>query len=539
MTRGAGSWDAVVVGGGHNGLVCGAYLARSGMRTLIVERREAVGGALATAEILPGARIPVYAHTVGRLRGSIARDLGLAADGLRLVQPAARVTSLRADGPPITLWGDPVRTAAELSDISRRDAAAWVGLDAEVRTLSGVLSRLMAITPPDPSGAVPGDIMAALRLGLHFRGMDETHARSLLRVLPQSIADFLEDRLETDALRAMLAVRGIRYSSMGPHSAGTTQVFLSDSAGNDGGAPGETVYARGGPGALAAALASAARRAGAEIRTGVEVTAVRSVAGRATGITLASGEQLDASVVVSGLDPRRTLLDLVDPEVLGPRLGWQAGNLRQSGVTAKIDLALAELPRFAGLTGDDGALRLRGRLVVAPSVRYLDVAHDAAKYGRMSDQPWLEATIPSLTDPLLVDGAAASGVRHVMSILVQSAPRVLRDGDWSTAVDTLLDRTLAVLETVAPGIGRLVVARQVHTPADLERDLGMTGGHPLHGEPSLDQWFAWRPMLGYARYRMPLDGLYLCGSGAHPGGGVTGVPGRNAAREVIADRKHG
>ena len=539
MTRGAGNWDAVVVGGGHNGLVCGAYLARSGMRTLIVERREAVGGALATAEILPGARIPVYAHTVGRLRGSIARDLGLAADGLRLVQPAARVTSLRADGPPVTLWGDPLRTAAELSDISRRDAAAWVGLDAEVRTMSGVLSRLMAITPPDPSGAVPGDIMAALRLGLHFRGLDETHARALLRVLPQSIADFLEDRLETDALRAMLAVRGIRYSSMGPHSAGTTQVFLADSAGNDGGAPGETVYARGGPGALAAALASAARRAGAEIRTGVEVTAVRSVAGRATGITLASGEQLDASVVVSGLDPRRTLLDLVDPEVLGPRLGWQAGNLRQSGVTAKIDLALAELPRFAGLTGDDGALRLRGRLVVAPSVRYLDVAHDAAKYGRMSDQPWLEATIPSLTDPLLVDGAAASGVRHVMSILVQSAPRVLRDGDWSTAVDTLLDRTLAVLETVAPGIGRLVVARQVHTPADLERDLGMTGGHPLHGEPSLDQWFAWRPMLGYARYRMPLDGLYLCGSGAHPGGGVTGVPGRNAAREVIADRKHG
>ena len=539
MTSSAPAWDAIVVGGGHNGLVCGTYLARGGMRTLILERREAVGGALATAEILPGARIPVYAHTVGRLRGSIARDLGLAADGLRLVQPAARVTSLRADGPPVTLWGDPLRTAAELSDISRRDAAAWVGLDAEVRTLSGVLSRLMAITPPDPSGAVPGDIMAALRLGLHFRGLDETHARALLRVLPQSIADFLEDRLETDALRAMLAVRGIRYSSMGPHSAGTTQVFLADSAGNDGGAPGETVYARGGPGALAAALASAARRAGAENRTGVEVTAVRSAAGRATGITLASGEQLDASVVVSGLDPRRTLLDLVDPEVLGPRLGWQAGNLRQSGVTAKIDLALAELPRFAGLTGDDGALRLRGRLVVAPSVRYLDVAHDAAKYGRMSDQPWLEATIPSLTDPLLVDGAAASGVRHVMSILVQSAPRVLRDGDWSTAVDTLLDRTLAVLETVAPGIGRLVVARQVHTPADLERDLGMTGGHPLHGEPSLDQWFAWRPMLGYARYRMPLDGLYLCGSGAHPGGGVTGVPGRNAAREVIADRKHG
>ena len=539
MTSGASTWDAIVVGGGHNGLVCGTYLARGGMRTLIVERREAVGGALATAEILPGARIPVYAHTVGRLRGSIARDLGLAADGLRLVQPAARVTSLRADDPPITLWGDPARTARELADVSRRDAAAWVGFDTEVRALSGVLSRLMALTPPDPSGAVPGDILAGLRLAMHFRGLDETHARALLRVLPQSIADFLEDRLETDALRAMLAVRGVRYSSMGPNSAGTTQVFLADSAGNDGGAPGETVYARGGPGALAAALASAARRAGAEVRTGAEVKAVRSAGGRVTGITLATGEELEALTVVSGLDPRRTLLDLVDPEVLGPRLGWQAGNLRQSGVTAKVDLALAELPSFTGLRGEDGSMRLRGRLVVAPSVRYLDVAHDAAKYGRMSDQPWLEATIPSLTDPLLVDGAAASGVRHVMSILVQSAPRVLRDDDWSTARDTLLERTMAVLESVAPGIGRLVVARQVHTPADLERDLGMTGGHPLHGEPSLDQWFAWRPMLGYARYRMPLDGLYLCGSGAHPGGGVTGVPGRNAAREVIADRKRG
>jgi len=531
------TWDAIVLGGGHNALVCATYLARSGLRTLVVEQRPSVGGALATAEIVPGARIPVYAHTVGRLRGSIARELGLAADGLRLVQPAARVTSLRTDGPAITLWGDTTRTASELAIVSRADGAAWPAFDAEVRTLSGVLSRLMTITPPDPSGAAPGDVLSALRLGMHLRGLDEAHGRALLRVLPQSVADFLEDRFETDALRAMLAVRGIRYSSMGPHSAGTTQVLLADSAGNDGGAAGETVYARGGPGALASALASAARRAGAEIRTGSQVVAVRSAGGRATGIALASGEELTAGVVVSGLDPRQTLLDLVDPEVLGPRLGWQAGNLRQSGVTAKVSLALSELPRFSGLTGDEAAVRLRGRLLVAPSVRYLDVAHDAAKYGRMSDEPWLEATIPSLTDPLLVDGAAASGVRHVMSVLVQSAPRQLRDDSWDTARDTLLARTMAVLESVAPGIGALVVARQLHTPADMERDLGMTGGHPLHGEPSLDQWFAWRPMLGYARYRMPLEGLYLCGSGAHPGGGVTGVPGRNAAREVIADRK--
>jgi phytoene dehydrogenase-like protein len=216
-------------------------------------------------------------------------------------------------------------------------------------------------------------------------------------------------------------------------------------------------------------------------------------------------------------------------------MGWQAGNLRLGGVTAKVDLALSDLPRFRGLEGADAPLRLRGRIVVAPSLRYLDLAADAAKYGRISDQPWLEATIPSLVDPLLVDGGPASGVRHVMSVLVQSAPYRLREGSWEIAREVLAHRAMAVLESVAPGIGGLVVARKVRDPADLERDLGMTGGHPLHGEPSLDQWFAWRPMLGYARYRMPVDGLYLAGSGAHPGGGVTGMPGRNAAREVVAD----
>jgi phytoene dehydrogenase-like protein len=256
-------------------------------------------------------------------------------------------------------------------------------------------------------------------------------------------------------------------------------------------------------------------------------------------VVLGSGEELGAPVVVSGLDPRRTLLDLVDPEVLGPRMGWQAGNLRLGGVTAKVDLALSDLPRFNGLTGADAAQRLRGRIVVAPTLRYLDMATDAAKYGRISDQPWLEATIPSLVDPLLVDGGAAAGVRHVMSVLVQSAPFQLREGTWEVAREVLVHRAMSVLESVAPGIGKLVVHRQVHSPADIERDLGMTGGHPLHGEPSLDQWFAWRPMLGFARYRMPVEGVYLCGSGAHPGGGVTGVPGRNAAREVVADVRRG
>jgi phytoene dehydrogenase-like protein len=535
-----GRWDAIVVGGGHNGLVCAAYLARGGLRTLLLERRETVGGALATSELVPGARLPTYAHTVGRLRGSIARELGLADEGMRLVQPAVRVTSVSPDGPAITLWGDARRTASELAAVSARDGAAWPAFDARVRSLAGVMSRLMALTPPDPAtGPGRDDLVPGLRLGLHVRGLPREHARALLRVLPQPVADLLEDHFQTDAVRALLATRGLRFSSLAPRSAGSAAWLLTDAAGNGGGAAGETVYARGGPGALAAAVAGAARRAGAQIRTGAEVVAVRSRESRAVGVALDSGAELDAPIVASGLDPVRTLLRLVDPEDLGPTLGWEVGNLRLRGTTAKVNLALAALPAFRGLAGEDAQLRLRGRVVVAPGMAALDAALDPAKYGRTTERPWLEATIPSLADPLLVDGAAASGVRHVMSVLVHAVPHDPGDGDGDAQRTAVEAGTLRVLEEVSPGFERLVVARQVLLPADLEAELGMTGGHPLHGEPGLDQWFAWRPLLGYARYRMPLAGLYLCGSGAHPGGGVTGMPGRNAAREILADHRRG
>jgi phytoene dehydrogenase-like protein len=530
-------YDAIVVGGGHNGLVCAAYLARAGLRTVVLERGGHVGGGLATSEITPGARVPTLAHTVGRFRASVARDLDLYSHGLRLVQPRVRAVSLRPDTAPITLWSVPDQTAAELAHTSRHDAAAWLELDRRVRAHASVLDRLMTLTPPDPASPALADVLGALRVGLRYRGLGTTDAREFLRMLPMPIADLLEDHFETDGLRAAVATRGIRHSSLGPRSAGSTQVMLADSAGNDGGLAGETVYARGGPGALADALVAAARRHGVEIRTSAEVAAVREAGGRAIGVALASGEELGAGIVVGGIDPRRLLLGLVDPEVLGPQLGWQAGNLRLDGVTAKVNLALSALPRFAGLEADADRDRLRGRILVAPSIGYLDRAADAPKYGRVSAEPWLEATIPSLVDPLLVDGGARSGVRHVMSVLLQSAPYQLRDGDWDSCREELGDVAIRTLETVAPGIGALVMARQVLTPLDLEREHGFTGGHPFHGEPSLDQWFAWRPLLGFARYRMPLDGLYLCGAGAHPGGGVTGMPGRNAAREILADRR--
>jgi phytoene dehydrogenase-like protein len=530
-------WGAVVVGGGHNGLVCAAYLARGGRRTLLLERREQVGGALSTAEVAPSAKVPALAHTVGRLAPLVARELDLARHGLRLVQPAALATSVGGEGPPITLWSDPARTAAGLGHVSERDAAAWEAFDAEVRALASTLWRLMLMTPPDLDRPDADVLAGALRLGWRYRRLASGQAREFTRVLPQAVADWLDDRLESDALRALVATRGIRYTAMGPRMAGTSAVLLADSAGNPGGAAGETVYARGGPGALASALAASARAAGVAIRTGIEVAAIREREGRAIGVATSDGEEIAADVVVSGLDPRTTLGGLLDPEVLGPELGWEVDHLRDRGVTAKVNLALSSLPAFRGLSGEDGAARLRGRIVVAPSVDYLDRAADASKYGRVSEAPWLEATIPSLVDPLLVDGAGSSGVRHVMSVVVQSAPFDLREGDWDNRREAFGDLVVRTLEAAAPGITRLVVARQVLTPLDLQREFGLSGGHPFHLEPGLDQWFAWRPLLGYARHRMPIAGLYLCGSGAHPGGGVTGLPGRAAARAVLADER--
>ena len=301
------------------------------------------------------------------------------------------------------------------------------------------------------------------------------------------------------------------------------------------GRPGRRSTRGEGSGALSSTLEAAATDAGVTIRTSTQVAAIRDRDERVTGVVLADGEEIEARVVVSGLDPRSTLLGLLDPATLGAELGWEVDNLRDRGVTAKVNLALSALPAFDGLDDEDGPSRLRGRLVVAPSIGYLDRAADAAKYGRTSDEPWLEATIPSLVDPLLVDGSGEA--RHVMSIVAQSAPRDLRDGDWETEREAFGDRVMGVLEQVAPGIGDLVVAREVLTPLDIERELGTSGGHPMHLEPALDHWYAWRPLFGLAAYRMPLEGLYLCGSGAHPGGGITGLPGRNAARRVLSDNR--
>jgi phytoene dehydrogenase-like protein len=529
-----GAWDAVVIGAGHNALVTAAYLGRAGLRTLVLERRDRVGGAADTSEIARHVRVPTVAHTVGRLRSSVMRDLTLTRHGLTLIEPDVRVFAPQPDGRPITLWTDPRRTVAGLRELSAHDAERYVAFDKLVRSIGRFLGSIATTTPPDIESPTLGDALTGLNLGRKFRGLGRHDARTLLRVLPMAVADFVAEGFETDSLRAAIAWRGVQYCSLGPWSAGSTAVLLSDGAGDDGGAAGQTVFARGGPGALSDALATAARAAGVEIRTSAEVVAVTSQDGRAMGVALASGEEIAARVVVGGVDPKRLLTQLVDPVALGPNLGWRAGNIRTPGVVAKVNFVLRRLPKFRAL-GDDGEALLHGRILVAPGIDAMERAFDASKYGRISDAPILEATIPSLADPSLVEGARAG--THVMSTIVQYAPYSLRGARWNDMRDTVAERAIATLETVAPGIAKLVSAQQVLTPVDLERDYGLTGGHPLHGEPGLDQFFLWRPLLGHARYRMPIDGLYLAGSGAHPGGGVTGGPGQNAAREIVADWK--
>jgi phytoene dehydrogenase-like protein len=529
------AWDAVVFGGGHNGLVAAAYLARAGRRVLLLERRERVGGAAETAE-LGGVRVPRLADTVGRLRPSVVRDLDLRSHGLRLVAPDVRVFSPQPDGRAVTLWADQAQTVEGLRAWSDHDADGYPGFDRLVRSLGGFLGEIAARTPPDIRSPGLGDALTGLRLGRTFRGLGKHDAHTILRVLPMAVADFVGEAFDSDAVRAAIAWRGVRYSSLGPWSAGTTAILLGDSAGTDGGAAGQTVFAIGGPGAVSEALAASARAAGAEIRCGADVVAITARDNHVTGVTLASGEEIASQTVVSGVDPKRTLVDLVDPVTVGPTMRWRAGNYRTPGVVAKVNVVLDRLPAFTAAAGDDQQL-LRGRIVAAPGIDAMERAFDAAKYGRASDTPVLEATIPSLVDPSLVDGAADG--THVMAITAQYAPYRLREGSWDDAgrSDAYADRVIAVLDELAPGFASSIREREVITPLDLERDYGLTGGHPLHGEQALDQWFLWRPFLGSGRYRLPVDGLYLCGSGAHPGGGITGQPGQNAAREILADLK--
>jgi phytoene dehydrogenase-like protein len=514
--------DVVVIGAGHNGLVAAGYLARAGLRVLVLERSDRAGGAA------------LLAATTGRLRPSVIRHLGLVSHGLGTIRPHVRAFAPGPDGRSVTLWADSGRTAEELRVRSARDAEAWPAFDRKLRALASFLAHVAATTPPDLRSPSMADALSGMRLGRAARRLGSPwHAREVLRVLPMSVADLLDESLETDVLRGAVAARAVRFSSMGPRSAGTTLTLLTDAAGNDGGAAGETAFPRGGPEVLVDALLVAAKSAGAEVRTGAEVARVRTVDGRAAGVTLASGLEIDARAVVSNADPKRLLVDLVDPGEIGPTLRWRAGNIRTPGVTGWVELTLGGLPRFPGAgSGAEAERRLAGRIVLAGGLDDLERASDTWKYGKLAERPFLEATIPSIADPSRAPGPG----KHLLRAIVQWVPAGSPGGRARAAArKRLLEAAVGRLDEAAPGLAGLVEKGRALTPADLEHDLALPGGHPMHGEQGLDRFFAWRPLLGHARYRIALEGLYLCGAGAHPGGGVTGWPGANCAREVQAD----
>jgi len=526
--------NVVVLGAGPNGLTAAAYLAKAGHKPLVLERRPVVGGLAVTEEFAPGFRCSSVLHGAGPFRPGVVRDLGLERHGLSFIQTEVRVFASSADGGRgIALYGDPARTARELEAVSKHDASGWLAFHESLGRIGSVLAPLVSMTPPSIDDPSFGELWELFGIGRKFRGLPRRDAFRLLRWGPMAVADLVSEYFETELLRAAVAARGILGAFAGPWSAGTSLGLILQAA-FDANAAGPATFVRGGMGALTQSLAAAAKGFGAQIRTNAEVTRISTKDGAVSGVVLASGEEIPASAVVSNADPKRTLLGLLDPVDLDPDFLQKMRNYRSTGCVAKVNLALSALPRFpsAQALGGDGAT-LAGRIHIGPEIDYLERAYDAAKYGDFSPHPWCEATIPTVTDASLApDG------KHVMSVLAQFAPYKLKGG-WNGKREALGDAIVGALAAHAPGIESLVEARQVLTPEDLETTFGTSGGHVLHGEPALDQLFTMRPLLDWANYRTPISGLYLCGSGTHPGGGVTGAPGQNASREVVKDLRAG
>jgi phytoene dehydrogenase-like protein len=519
-----------VIGAGVNGLTTAALLARAGLKTLVLERRDGVGGAAVTEEFHPGYKASTVAHTAGPLRPGLAAELGLPGHGLVLIEPEPRLFAPLPDGRGLALWGDPQRSAASLAALSAKDARAWPEFHATLGRIAAVLGRLLDLTPPDLDRPSLREAWPFAGLALAARRLGRRQGQDLLRWGPMAVADFAQEWFETPLLQAVVAARGVRGVFAGPWSAGTTANLLLDAAAHGGHGAGATVLVRGGLGALSAALAAAARSSGAEVRTGAEVRRILTRDGRVAGLELLGGEVVEADAVASAVDLPRTVLGMLDPALLDPDDVRRVRNFRIQGMASKVHFALSGLPAFAGVKREESPGLLSGRIHLGADIDVLERAFDAAKYGAPSPRPYLDVTIPSLTDPSL---APPGG--HVLSAYVQYTPYRLASGSWAERGREVGDAVEALLEEHAPGFRSLVLGRQVLTPLDLEETYGLTGGHPAHGETSLDQLFVARPLLGWARYRTAIPGLYLCGASAHPGGGVTGGPGRNAAREILAD----
>lgn len=526
-------YDAIIIGAGHNGLVAASYLAAAGWKTLVLERRELVGGCAVTETLWPGYRVSTASYLCSLLQEKVIRDLELERFQYQVDPKDPAFFSPFPDGRYLFMWQDERRTLEEIAKFSPRDARIYPDYEAHLEGLARVVESLLLMIPPrfPPQGI--GDYVDYLRLAARLRGLSRNQMTALVKIFTQSAADFLDEWFESEQLKVTLATDAVIGANGGPRSPGTAYILLHHMMGKVAGKRGLWGFVRGGMGALSEAIAASARSRGAQIRLQAPVARILVKDGVARGVALEDGEEISASTIASNLHPRTTFFTLIGERELPAEFVARLRHYRSEGTSAKINLALDGLPDFRALPGTPGPQH-KATMHICPDLGYLERAWDDAKYGRPSQAPLIEMTIPTLYDPSL-----APPGKHIMGIFLQYTPYTLSQGDWEPLREPYADRVLDLIAEYAPNIKQIVLHRQVLTPRDLEQRFGLVGGNIFHGEMSLDQMFVMRPVAGYAGYRTPVRNLYLCGSGAHPGGGVIGAAGHNAARAMLEDRRFG
>ncbi|MGH8224456.1 MAG: phytoene desaturase family protein [Woeseiaceae bacterium] len=531
---GSGEFDAIIIGAGHNGLTTASYRSRAGLRTLVLERSAIVGGCAVTEEIdaerAPGCRVSTASYIASMLRPEVIRDLKLADYGLRMVACSPGVQTALPEGRVIAWWSERRRMSAELERFAPADAARFFAIDEELRRLAGYLQPFFMEEPPDPDARGLARLTGFLKLARRFRRMRGRDSAALVRFLTGSLGEFLDAEFESDALKRLILSNSLYGKHGGPYQPGTAMGLLFHLlSGGEEERQGFAGHVIGGMGAITRAMAQSCRDSGVEIRTAAAVRSINVDAGRATGVTLDDGSVIDARIVASNADPRRTFLTLLAPGDLDPEFRRSVQGIRMAGPCGKVNLVLAEEPRVTGMPGDRSPAE-RSLFTLAPSLAEAEDIYNRAMQGKIPDELWVDCVVASNVDPSLVTHG-----RHVMTCFVQYLPYALGEGSWDRQREALGDKVVDTIGRYAPNVPAAVVARRVYTPADLEQTFGITEGNIFHGDINLSQLFFMRPLPGWARYRTPIERLYLCGAGTHPGGGVTGAPGYNAARRILRD----
>jgi phytoene dehydrogenase-like protein len=519
-------YHAIVIGGGHNGLVAAAYLARAGRTVLVLERRHVLGGAAVTEELLPGFRFSVCSYVVSLLRPEIIRDLDLPRHGLEILPLDGTFTPM-PNGDHLWRVNDHAKTRREIARHSKLDAEAYDEYGKAMVEMARFVKPILNMTPPDPMSLDPRELGKLLFLGHRFRALPDADRYNQIQLMTMSAVDFLDQWFETDVLKATMSASGIIGTFQGVRSPGTAYVLLHHYMGEIDGAFRSWGFARGGTGAISNAIAAAAREAGVEIRTETSVAKIRVKNGQATGVVLANGDELRADMVLSSVDPNLTFLRFIDADrELPSEFVNEIRRYKYRGSSGKVNFALDALPNFTCMPGDGP--HLRGAISISPGVDYMERAYDQAKYGEFSRRPYMDMVIPTLTDP-----SVAPPGKHILSCFVQYAPYALAHGTWDDQREAFGDTVVDTIAEYAPNIRDIILHRQVLTPLDLERDFGLTEGNIFQGELTLEQLFFARPIPGWAQYKTPIQNLWMCGSATHPCGGIMGAPGRNAALRIL------